>query len=353
MKDWHRGLLWGLSSWLLVALTAFWLPAIANMANPDRAGDWVGEPWTQVADLDILHEALTIDLRPLATQDPAVIQVAYTVDNPGPEASVALLFAAPGLATGTITLDGDRRIEAMATDAPSIPDEWQQPRVASPMAGLEFTIPLSAGTHTIAIDYTAHPSSTDQGVYRSYTLDYWLAPAAQWRSFGTLELDVYSPQGWGTDWSLELPQAAEGYWHQKFAGLPADVLTLSTYPTPPGWVRLLRRLIPLSSWGVAIAGVWWSCRWLGRTARHRQWQQGWLVLTVILLVPACVLAFWGLIGLGLWLAEALLDNRHLAVGYAYGRFWLFAAIGLLAGAIGPVIGIIAYARGYRRSQPSP
>ncbi len=323
--------------------------AWANMASPEYAGDFLGEPLGNVATLDILHEDLRFDLRPLAEQQPADVSAIYQVQNTGVETTVELLFMAPGLAAGQVLLDGADAIAADVVDNPVIPENWQVPQTITPISGLQFTIPLASGEHTISVQYTAQPGSDGWDLYRKYTLDYLLSPAAQWRSFGTLAVDVYAPRGWETDFSLAIPPAATGHWQAEFTGLPADSMTLLTYPTVPLYRALLRKLCTVGSWLVASAGIWWiSCR-IGHSSKQNQWQQGWLVLTVLLGIPLGIVCFWTVIGLGSWGSETLLDSRHLGEAYLYQRNILYLLMGLLAAVVAPVASLTGFVRGRRRA----
>ncbi|NER80518.1 MAG: hypothetical protein F6K42_13265 [Leptolyngbya sp. SIO1D8] len=350
MSRYRSFLLSWLSGLLIVGVVGFLGPAIANMASPDYAGDFLGEPWGNVANLDILAETLEFDLRPLEEKQPADIKATYQVNNPGADTVVDLLFVAPGLETGQVILDDSQAISAVITEAPAIPADWQLPQSISPVQGLQFTLPLSSGDHTIAVQYSAEPSGDGLGLYFTYTLDYLLAPAAQWKSFGKLTVDVHAPSDWGTDFSLDLSPVAPGHWQAEFTGLPADILTLSSYPVVPLPVKWLRMILGVCSWVLAMRGVWWLGRWLGKLSQQQQWQQGWLVLAVLLWVPISILLFWGVLGLSSWAAETLLDSRHLGVSYVYSRNILYFFMGLVAAAIAPIAGIVGFTKGRRKFQ---
>ncbi|MEO1300155.1 MAG: hypothetical protein AAFW75_31170, partial [Cyanobacteria bacterium J06636_16] len=204
-KSWCHVLASCISLLAAVVLSNAATLALANMASPEYAGDFLGEPLGNVASLDILHEDLRFDLRPLERKQPVAINAAYQVQNPGADTTIELLFVAPGLETGQVMLDETDAIAAVIVDNPVIPEDWQIPRTIPPTQGLQFTIPLASGEHIISVQYTARPGSDGWELYRKYTLDYLLSPAAQWRSFGTLAVDVYAPRSWKTDFSLELP----------------------------------------------------------------------------------------------------------------------------------------------------
>ena len=69
------------------------------------------------------------------------------------------------------------------------------------------------------------------------------------------------------------------------------------------------------------------------------------MLTFLLVIPLSIPLFWGLGGLGLWAAEALLNGAHLAVGYRYSRTILFALGGAIAIPTGLMVAIFSFVLG--------
>ena len=334
----------------LTILLLSWAPiAIANMASPFVAGDMLTEPWADVSTLDILHEDLVFDLRPLAAQEPAQIAATYQINNPGAATAIELLFVAPGLATGQVMLNDQQTIAATRIEAPEIPAEWNIDG-PQPVSGLQFQVPLSPGEQAITVQYTGQPDSDDRDIYRVYDLTYWLSPARQWRSFGTLTVDVFAPAGWQAEFAPDLPAIDQQHWQATFTGLPADQLTLTTYLTPSRWLSGLR--LALIGAGVLAAAVmtWQAYYWLGRFSQRAQWSGGLLVLACLFWIPLSILLVWVISGLGAGVAEQLLDQRQLAGGYRYGRIILWIAVGLIEALIAPVIASLRFAAGRRSAQ---
>jgi hypothetical protein len=343
-----RGMLAGLSfvsGWLVVIVSGWLSPAIANMANPFVPGDIVTEPWADVATFDILHEDLVFDVRPWVDRAPANIQATYQIHNPGDATAVDLLFVAPGLETGQVTLDGGQAIAATQTATPPIPDEWKIDDQDPIPHGLQFTVPLSPGEHAIAVQYTARPSSDNRHTYRDYTLDYWLSPARQWRSFGSLMVEVWTPPGWQTEVSPPLEPQGNQHWQSTFAELPSDRLTLHTYPVVHPVIRLFRWSLIGIGLGLAFWIAWQLYRGLGQVTQRRQWSQRRFILAGFLLIPLSIPLFLTLLGLGFWAAESLLDGRHLASTYGYGRLFFVFLGGSAGAAIAPITAILAYLTG--------
>ena len=344
--------MWTLAGLLTAGLLSLPHPVIANMANPEQPGDLLTEPWTDVATLEIQHEDLVLDLRPVETERLAQIKATYIINNPGEATTVSLLFAAPGLEKGTVTLDETQAIAATQTDAPNIPEDWGNLDFRQPLQGLQFEVPLSPGEHAIAVEYQGAPSSDDIDLYRQYTLEYWLAPAQQWSFFGTLTVDVFAPADWVTTLTPDLPAVAPEHWQNTFEGLPAEALTVTTHPVVPRLVSFLRVILPMVGIAIAFAITFWIYRWLGRLSQRQNWSGGWLVLTFLLVMPLSIPLFWALGGTGVWVAEALLDSTHLGVGYSYSRMILFAMGGLVAVPTGLLVAIFSFVMGRVSSRKS-
>jgi len=345
---WGWGFVLGLAIALMLGLGA---GARANMANPAQPGDLLSEPWADVATLAIRHEDLRLDLRPLDRGQRARIQATYHLHNPGAAATVPLLFVAPSLDSATVMLNGTQPIPATATAAPTIPPEWASEVLRAP-AGLEFVVPLPSGDSTLTVAYAGLPSSDDAGVYRAYTLDYWLAPARQWQSFGTLTVDVLVPPAWRTDLEPALPQVAPQHWRHTFDSLPADLLTVTTYPVVGPLVAGLRLGLRLGGLAVAVGVTGWLYYRLGRLSQGQGWSGGGLVLTFLLAVPLSVPLMWGLGGLGVVAAESLLVAGRLGMGYGYARMVLLVLAGLATVPVGLGVASGGFVLGRVRHRPS-
>ncbi|MGD1941927.1 MAG: hypothetical protein ACFB0G_11500 [Leptolyngbyaceae cyanobacterium] len=350
LRIWRRSRLFlGVFSCLVILALQFSPVAIANMASPSRAGDLLSEPWADVSSLDILHEDLVFDLRPLADLAPAQISATYQINNPGAATTLDLLFVAPGIATGQVTLNGQQAIAATSIEAPEIPAEWNIDS-PPPLNGLQFQVPLSSGEQTITVQYTGHPDSDDRDIYRIYDLTYWLSPARQWRSFGTLTVDVFAPAGWQAAFEPDLSVVEPQHWRATFTGLPADQLTLTTYLMPSRWLSLVRLALLGTSLAAAAVITWRAYYQLGRFSQRAHWSGGLLVLACLFWIPLSIPLVWSISGLGVGAAELLLDQRQLAVGYSYGRLILWVGVGLMEALIAPVIASIQFAIGRRSVQ---
>ena len=85
------------------------LRAWGNAGPSDTGATIVGEP-TGIIDVNIRHETLTIDLRPLVAGNPAQVEAVYGLLNNGPEKELNLLFAfgSPNRSGCLVTLDGQQ-----------------------------------------------------------------------------------------------------------------------------------------------------------------------------------------------------------------------------------------------------
>ncbi|MEM6835981.1 MAG: hypothetical protein AAF609_03915 [Cyanobacteria bacterium P01_C01_bin.120] len=338
-----------LTLWLLAGLFLISMqgtrPAIANMANPEQPGDLLTEPWADVANLDIQHEDLILDLRSVEDDVLAEITATYLINNPGTATTVPLLFVTPGLKMGAVVLDNQQAIAAAPTDAPAIPEAWNRREFSQPLKGLRFNVPLGSGEHSITVDYQGLPSRSDVDLYRQYVLEYWLAPALQWRSFGTLTVDVFAPSDWETMLTPNLNLIEPGHWQQTFEGLPSDVLTVNARPllSPP--VRILRLVCRVGGVVIAFTATFWLYRWLGRLSQQQNWSRRWLVIRLLLVMPLSMPLFWSCGALGVWASESLVAGRHLAMTYTYSRLILSLLLSLVAMPTGLIVAFLGFYRG--------
>ncbi|MGF1460640.1 MAG: hypothetical protein ACFBSG_16645 [Leptolyngbyaceae cyanobacterium] len=338
--------------WLLSALTALLIllshfspVAIANMADPFQVGDLFTEPWASVANFDIRHEDLRLDLRQLETSRFVQVEATYFVHNPGVAVTVPLLFAAPGLADGSVTIDDQPAMAVTPTAAPAIPEEWGMPQFRQSLQGFQFDVPLTSGEHTITVAYRGVPDSDDAGVYRQYTLEYWLSPARQWRSFGTLTVDVFAPKSWSTTLVPPITAVAQQHWQTTFDQLPSEQITVTTRPVLSPMVSSTRLLLRLGSIAISLYIVMLLYRKLGRLSRQHNWSSPWLVLTFVIGVPLSIPLVISIAGTGLGLGESLLNTEHLGVGYRYSRaiFALLASLAIAMAAL--LIAVLSFTTG--------
>ncbi|MEZ4269732.1 MAG: hypothetical protein R3F39_25515 [Myxococcota bacterium] len=319
--------------------------AAANMAAPWQPGVMAGEPFGVTAELSIRAERLSIDMRPVAERDPALVHVVYTVENPLVPRSVVLDFVATQISDApVVTVDGDAVPSERQEDA-ELPEAWAAPETAPSFEAdavqLEtwkttgvhrFHVTLAPGQHTIDVRYAAEPATFDgRAILREHTVAYALAPARAWKSFGGLDVEVLLPPGWDAKSLPPLTRAGDAL-TGKFAALPADHLVITARPplvsapdTEPFWVGLLG--------GLALA-IFVGAR-VGRRPR----------LNPLLALAAAAFAAVAAVAL-VWLAEAAL-SPDLARGlisrrYSYGHgisLLFFSAVSAAAAALATLIAV--------------
>lgn len=317
---------WRLIVLPLVLVMAFFgapLTAWANMAAPWMPGDRVGEPSGGLETVAIEHESLTIDLRPLVSDEPARVVATYAVRNDGPEKRLALEFVAAALAAhGTgVWLDG-QPVKVSAGTAGRLPQSWQPPKSTPGLDGgaalaypvresgaLFFQIALPAGRHTIRVRYLARATATSgDAPTRYWQLGYVLAPARQWASFGGLDVEVAVPTGWLVATSPTLTRSADVL-TGTFASVPADSVAITTRaPDPtvidPGPLILAGTPLALIVLGLA-AGVL-----LGRLRRRSLWALPLSLTLGVVTIAAALIA-------DAWSPTTYVPDAQVAWDYAY------------------------------------
>ncbi|MDQ3856400.1 MAG: hypothetical protein M3281_08430 [Chloroflexota bacterium] len=322
----------------------------ANMANPHQDGDPIGEPSGALEDVVVARETLLIDLRPLATGNPALVSATYEVRNAGPRRTLQLVFVAPSLMQqrARVSLDS-APLRTSFERAPELPASWKPPSTTPGLGGegdirygvrqndvLRFALALPPGSHRIEVSYHARPSTySGNSPTRYWQLGYVLAPAREWAGFGGLDVIVQLPQSWRAASRPALTRS-EGVLTGTFNGVPADTLALTVQAPAPAnpdigafsWVLGCLALVLFA----ALAG-WW----LGRRRRSALWA---LPLSVIL-----ALGWAGLILVGYGYSDPArgVPSAQRAWNYGYRgglAVMALALLALLAGA--PLAQLVAW-----------
>jgi hypothetical protein len=215
--------------------------ALANAAAPWQPGDVVGEPDGDLADIHIEAEQLSFDLRPLADGEPVQVDAVYQLRNDGTSHDLNLVFVANALADrdGAVAVDG-RPVPYTPGEAPAGPPQWQPPKTTPGITGapityatqnagsLSFSVAIPTGKHEMHVRYMADASAySGNEPTRYWQLAYVLAPARQWASFGTLDVDVSLPSGWNFASEPALNRNGD-IASAQFQGIPSDSLALTT-----------------------------------------------------------------------------------------------------------------------------
>jgi hypothetical protein len=270
-------------SFLAIALLSFMpSPAWANFAWP-FLGVVNSEAWG-VKEITITAEHLVIDLRPLASADPARVEVHYELNNSGGPRHFDLLFVSGEVKLSEFeALVNDRLVETRVLSWQEsqdlwtrAPKSWRPPHKAPGLEGGEtfygyrksemelVTLPveLPSGPSTLRVRYLAHACGTDERPTITWQFPYVLAPAREWGGFDRLDVDVYLPAGWEGRSTPALEREGDGL-RGSFEGVPADALMIATGPPVPAeyhWAVWSSVVI----WVVVLVGGWAICWSVGR-----------------------------------------------------------------------------------------
>jgi hypothetical protein len=234
----------------------------------------------------IEHETLVLDLRPLADDQPAVVDATYTIRNDGPARTLRLVFVATGLVGNDhgVWLD-EHPIPTTPAMTSALPPSWEPPKTTPGIDGgplrydirtngtLTFALGLTPGQHRIRVHYQAHASAySGDAPTRYWQLGYVLAPARSWESFGGLDVDVHVPPDWRAASSPSLTRVGDVL-RGSFGTIPANTLGL-TVQAPTVVTPLPIGLAPIAWLGgliVAVAAGLLIGRWLGQRRHTLLW----------------------------------------------------------------------------------
>lgn len=275
----------------LIAITVLWIgcatipPVLANAGPGSRGGHLVGEP-VGIEAVSITRETLVIDLRPLADDRMAQVEVVYQLQNNGDSQDLDLLFAvgAAGIAGFQVWLD-DEPITTVPARNANIPDSWKAPRSTPGIDGgrplsydrygqdtdvvpIAFSLTIPPAAHTLSVRYEAEAVTNFLGyptVYRQ--LAYVLAPARSWAGFGGLDVQIQFPDSWKIASTLDLTRENDTL-VGSFDLLPGDAIGL-TVQAPQGWAHDTVLYGGLALLGVIFFGGAFSCWRVGRILGRR------------------------------------------------------------------------------------
>jgi hypothetical protein len=260
--------------------------AAANVGTPWRPGDRAGEP-AGVTSVNIAGEKLVLDLRRLASGGPAVVEARYQLYNPASEVAADLVFVAGSRLdeASEVWLD-DKSVAHTKTTLEKLPESWKPPP-STPRIGagrplvyrtganqcLAFAVKIPTGAHTLRVRYEARASSHRSGeATRYWQLAYILAPARDWKSFGTLDVQVQLPAGWAAVSEPALEHDGDEL-TGTFTGLPADALAL-TVQAPAQMSAWVGPAVGWTLWAVVLIGGAWIVWRRGAASGRRLAEQG-------------------------------------------------------------------------------
>jgi hypothetical protein len=248
-------------------------------------GDIVTEPWG-LNEVTIVSEKLSIDLRPLAACEPAMVEVGYALDNVGPSRKLDLVFVSgeTGISDFEARLD-DKPLAARMLPGRElrrywdrVPESWRPPRKVpgfeehetycmfgdwiDKAVPVEFSVELPTGASALWVRYRARACGTDEGhPTATWQFPYILAPAREWGGFGRLDVTVQLPEQWEARTTSALKRDGDEL-RGSFSGLPSDALLLATRaPVPPDFERAKKLSAAIYVGALLGGGV--LCGWLG------------------------------------------------------------------------------------------
>jgi hypothetical protein len=251
--------------------------ARGNAGPTSWPADAIGEPAADLGQIAIVHETLAIDTRPVANPMArgVSIDVLYRIENRGPEVTVPTAFASPSAGAATVTLDGvpidARPYDPLDNPAPPLPEHWGEALPAGLQAGdaIWFDLTVTPGEHELAVRYVADTGGDLSERPGTTSVDYLLAPARDWSSFGTLEIRVFVPENHRVEITPPLPAAGSGAFIGHFEGLPADVVRIRMRREVG--VLTIAALFSLALVGVLALAIFgrWTARGIVGTASGR------------------------------------------------------------------------------------
>jgi hypothetical protein len=269
---------------------------------------WFGnpafEPVGGLKDVAIVRETLTIDLRPLASVEPALVEATYHLDNSGPTRRLELVFVAGSEEVSDFEVRlGGRPLKSQRVPPGELQRRWKEMPASwmvggsmpgsSGLPGIDgpsgfvplrdpdwdpaitlqaFSVELPSGKSTLQARYRAQAArSSERYPTATWYLFYLLAPARAWGNFGRLDVTVHLPSGWPHVSTPDLGREGDTL-RGTFSGLPADALVLGTrMPHRPALVRSAC-LMALPILALLADGVfcWLSGSWIGSALAWRR-----------------------------------------------------------------------------------
>ena len=338
--------------------------ALANAANPFRAGDTTGDLTGDVFDLAVEQENIVIDLRQFPSTGVVRVDVTYHVRNPGALQPTSLQFVAAGMrdaedgesvAEPTVELDGRKLQHRVDHDAEIRPSWKVDPDALTSSAptsremvtgrSIFFDVKIPSGDSQLHVAYTVSPWQNPglperlrlRGFlnrFNTYAVAYVLEPVRDWHLVGDIDVLIRTPDGWQVRTSPELPLDRKAALKRSGEALSSRALVVSFRPThfysaEMNWalalgvlvllivsvggslaVPLLRRKLDL---GLPKNDIWWI----------------WFAEGPVVGVLSVVGLFAGAVTMSL-----VAPSNHIETGWAYQYFFLL----LLAA---PVVLVVA------------
>jgi hypothetical protein len=354
----------------LLLLTVGIGSAGANVGPPSWGGQVAGEP-LGIRDIRIDRETLVIDLRPVATSEPARVEATYYLHNAGPSQALELLFA-----SGSDSVEGfevafnGQSVPVSPADPRELPPSWKPPRETpglddrkleyspgvrshGPISPVQFALTIPPGEHTLRVRYRAEMGTNYLGfptVYRQFA--YVLAPARSWAGFGQLDVTVALPAGWSVVTHPELTRDGD-ILRGTFEGVPADSLAITLQAQPgPAYDRLVS-ITRTAFWATILSSLLLAVvlgRWAGRRTAAVQYSRPPRIWPIALISGVIGGIAFGIAGwFKVYGAESALPVNEISHS-GYGQLFEFLAYGFLAPGVAVAGFLVTYIRGVLSAQ---
>lgn len=324
--------------WLLLVFV-FLLPvgSASGNAGPIRRDPLpIGEPQVDLGAIRVLHEQLTVDLRPVADQHLASIVAVYRFENAGPPVTIPAVFATPFARYIEVAVDG-KPIEARTFDPmgemPPLPPHWSaalsDKLKYEEAAWFDFALP--SGEHELTVKLKAGSGYDKSDRPMTSHIRYLLSPARDWSAFGTLDVRAHVPDGYIVTSTPALTPDESGDLVGTFDGIPADVLAFEITQDAGllAWVWLGM----LAAVGVVVLVV------IGRRSVRAIENAGAGWTTLLVLGTPVVTGVWGT---AWFVVYVIVDDALMGPHAEYGAltpFLLAFPISIIAGIGASVTGI--------------
>lgn len=221
---------------LLVLLT----PAAANSA-PTRL-DGVGGSALEVDEncpVTVSAETLTfrIDGEGDYGQLSAQVTAVYQMENPTDEALIVPMAFYLEERKGQVGEGLDPNEVSITADGQALSFTQQEAECDDPdrtRTALTYTVEFPAGgSREVAVSYPSLSYSVREGTtHWQHTFTYLLSPAQHWAEFGTLDVEISTPEEspYIIDSTLPLEETGERHYTARFDGLPEGELEFTLYP---------------------------------------------------------------------------------------------------------------------------
>lgn len=329
---------------------------VANISAPPkpRAGDITGT--SQMKEITVLHEDLTINLSEVVDQGLAKVHAYYKINCPTTIKNLELVFIANNLTESKylVELDGNF-INGYLTKFDSLPDGWLPPD-SIPWNGkfipfkynheglISFKIDsIPPGEHTLSVSYEADIAqwyeNDDLSIYRAFV--YILKPSkSNWKQFNTLNTNIFIPGDW--DYTSNVPlerhvtDGLHGYWDK----IPSPYLSI-VIKAPTAKARIYSALFLVGTWVIYIGLVIY---WMNKVIKFRMNRKYKLlikILNIILLAFITTIFFYFIYFTNHDILKIALDN-NLNPWVTYGTAYYIFGFPILAIAFVIIITLLDY-----------